>query len=487
MAAWITRAKITNDLTRLIDSGCDLKQVLMCKDLTISIRNEVPELIEFFFNEKNGEKQLNELFDYALTTKLNNNEDDYKNYNKPAATVLSSVCRSLQNKLNDNSELKNRLLNFFNDCDGDEENKPYRNPILAGHFQRIMETYNRFSGKKFVSEFNGIYKVLLDNLDLNAYYLLFVNLSIESLKGVAGAEKSASDMFDDIARIIQESKPEKQLNIINALMDIIKQSTEPPDTMCRNSLIESLFDIASKSSENILLFTNSFKLIKKLFEIDESINQDETSEKKENHKKLVDNLYKKCFCSKGLKYDRLSSDYPLKYWMLSGFAILYSADNFRPMDFMLPVFFNHTFVNTDFCLGFLNGIKEMDKEKRIDFITRNELLNKIMGRVKPFPLGNETIDESETLLFNDEDFLILNFPSNSGQASGKPDVNGFILELAILLTGKDGYVRCDATRSKEWEEFCLNTLFRHINYEYAIDKEVHNKMDDDEDDEDDSN
>ena len=85
---FFSKSNYTNHLAKQLKNNPNMpiEQVLSSSELMVSIRNELPELLSYF--EIDGGVHLQELFDIALTNKLNNDKIDFR-YNRNASNILS--------------------------------------------------------------------------------------------------------------------------------------------------------------------------------------------------------------------------------------------------------------------------------------------------------------------------------------------------------------------------------------------------------------
>ena len=131
---WFSKQTVVNKLTKALNDNpdCTIDVILSNPDLVSSVRNEVPELITYL--EKDNYKNLKELFDLALSDRANNETMDFR-FNRNAANVLSFSARAIQKFIQGSPVFIESLTQFMNDANF------YRNPIYAGHFQRIIHSY----------------------------------------------------------------------------------------------------------------------------------------------------------------------------------------------------------------------------------------------------------------------------------------------------------------------------------------------------------
>ena len=143
------RPRTKNSLTELINNEGDnvtVRDVLGNVDLAECVRNAVPELINFFVPDpemashdelKKAKKRLTELCDWAFTTKLFEEPDDFR-LSRNASNILSSVCTGFLSKFVRNMEgpLVKSLKKFI-------DSRYSEDMECCGHFQRSVEALAR--------------------------------------------------------------------------------------------------------------------------------------------------------------------------------------------------------------------------------------------------------------------------------------------------------------------------------------------------------
>lgn len=144
-----TKRVFSNELTRQIsDNKLTIEQVLLHKELSVSLRNEADPLINFLFSQENYQI----LIDYALfdkkTESLEFQHLQINQINKNAASVLSYATSEVKKQI---SQIKNgdepfllqKLKEFI------ENETISHNPLYAGHFQRIYANILRDPNSDF--------------------------------------------------------------------------------------------------------------------------------------------------------------------------------------------------------------------------------------------------------------------------------------------------------------------------------------------------
>ncbi|OHT02130.1 hypothetical protein TRFO_30891 [Tritrichomonas foetus] len=207
------RAKIVNELTRLINDNenATVREVLSSADLSPSIRNEVPELLDFFspnspddpaeVREK-AEKHLEELSELALSRSLNKEgrqyaDDKMMRYNRNASNVLSSPSKKLHNRIiYPNSPFILKMRKFVQ-----ELNVKHHNEAFYGHFHRIFEACMRTTQGEFISNFDGfpdpLYVTFSKFISYSSIRQLYSMLANEFISQFAG-KNDPQDVFDQI-------------------------------------------------------------------------------------------------------------------------------------------------------------------------------------------------------------------------------------------------------------------------------------------------
>ena len=223
------RPKVINKLTQLINGNpnVSVKEVLANEDLSPSIRNEVPELLDFFcpplptppsperqpstdenITKVEGRQRI--LSKLAFTSELNKKEEDFKEsenlakylrFNRNASNILSSPSKKFHDRLvyyyvqangkKTPSPFLEELIKFANSM-AKNPNR-HHNPVFYGHFHRIFEAVIRSSKGQFFEtlytlepSFKPFYNILLNKLNLTSIRQLYVTCASEFPHQFAG-------------------------------------------------------------------------------------------------------------------------------------------------------------------------------------------------------------------------------------------------------------------------------------------------------------
>lgn len=197
MAFFFKKAKYSNELTQMITSNkdCTVIDILIHKDLPVSIRNDVQEITDYFFgsNGKHNEK-FEELVNYALFDP--NYKDNYR-YCRNAANILSSVAKGFQTAYITNDKyLKKQLIRFTTSDVKDD-------PVFSGHFQRIVESVIRFTQGNFLDYFlkyskTSLHHFLIKNIQIMSYQQALVHLIGECADKMSS--EGATGLFIELAK-----------------------------------------------------------------------------------------------------------------------------------------------------------------------------------------------------------------------------------------------------------------------------------------------
>lgn len=195
MTFFAKRKPIQNELTKLfVNKTPTIFNVLECKELSASVRNEVIELIDFIIpTDPNKPKQLTNFIDWALRpTKFKSDfpeyfelDSKYRIYSRNATNVLSSVCKELQERLekDPSKEFYNSLIKYIIDLRTNND----IDPEIAGHYQRMMEAAIRFSHQFNKSEESTMFKLIKANKKIGSLDK-FISIMIDHIEVIAFQE-----------------------------------------------------------------------------------------------------------------------------------------------------------------------------------------------------------------------------------------------------------------------------------------------------------
>lgn len=188
------RRKISNSLTLLFENKTPtLDKVLENSDLSISLRYEVDELVDFIVPKECDPQKcpnLVQILDYALPltrSKIN----PQLIYRRNAANILSTICNKLQTRIHTTNLLKNRIEEFITKKNSNVNE-------FAGHFQRITECFLRFEirteNKKPLNNFHAFLINILSKISILAYRFLAINIFSEFIDIINKKESSQNEM-----------------------------------------------------------------------------------------------------------------------------------------------------------------------------------------------------------------------------------------------------------------------------------------------------
>lgn len=240
---WFSKQTVVNKLTKALNDNpdCTIDVILSNPDLVSSVRNEVPELITYL--EKDNYKNLKELFDLALSDRANNETMDFR-FNRNAANVLSFSARAIQKFIQGSPVFIESLTQFMNDANF------CRNPIYAGHFQRIIHSYLFATSGNIINTIPNLSEFLLKNIDILSYKTLLAAFISDFSNFVT--ETSL------ISKIAEEAGVGKTSNLFAVtLMSDVLQSTTEHNLFYTNEIIGYLISKASQLTDpkgNLLYF-----------------------------------------------------------------------------------------------------------------------------------------------------------------------------------------------------------------------------------------
>lgn len=256
----------SNSLTRLFnEKKPSLDEVLENPDLSISIRYEIDQLVEFIVPkecDRNNCPILIQILDYALPIDKNKIQKNLI-YRRNAASILSTICNKLQVRINKTDLLKERIEKFI--LPGNTINEQYD---FAGHFQRITETYLRFQVKeKNDRPFKDVsfIKNILSKLHIISYRFLVANI-FSDFPQFFIEKKSEDDIMTNVSRYISKQIGSAKYNnetkyYFFYILFQIYQQNENVFAKFYFDGFESILLAAISFGDNILYMSESFRII----------------------------------------------------------------------------------------------------------------------------------------------------------------------------------------------------------------------------------
>lgn len=393
---FFSKSNYTNHLAKQLKNNPNMpiEQVLSSSELMVSIRNELPELLSYF--EIDGGVHLQELFDIALTNKLNNDKIDFR-YNRNASNILSTPSNNFQKNVLKSPIIINSLNKFI------KESTFFRDTSFSGHFQRIIQSFQYFTNGTFIKQLPELSDFLLRNIDLLSCRQLLVFLIIDFQDNLKD-----KNILNKISKIVNSTN-EHNIFAVFALSDIMRERPDFP-FLYQKDIIENLIEKAASIKDehgNLFFFEifHALKLITKNYSrfnhifyknMNNSINlnnsnSDSTSD---NCNKTEDDQEKNWVSEIMIKYVKEFSFEigKAKERIFSAFPFFsdYLFSNYSPnpkqsdenntniyLDQTINLFFNSN-VPTNFILTFLSGVEQMNEESLLAFIEKNNILKKII-------------------------------------------------------------------------------------------------------------
>lgn len=266
------RPKVTNSLTALFDNGKvpTTEEVLLNSDLMVSLRNEVPELINFLFNGNGPTQEYKTIVGLALTDKYKASERT-KYMSRNAANILCAVCKDLQVKIwgQDDNILYNALKEVL------ENQKYYSDSMIAGHFYRIVNQAMIFTGNRFLNEHPDIYDKVVTHLDLTSFRELLIEIICAEIIDAKKIENLLSKAIQSMYRFNEPEKI-KLFNLISVLNTSLGNNQNLYNLFNSESIVDNLLNIGYKvPKDNSFIINAVFSLVRKLL-LDEDIIPDDT-------------------------------------------------------------------------------------------------------------------------------------------------------------------------------------------------------------------
>ncbi|OHT07556.1 hypothetical protein TRFO_05190 [Tritrichomonas foetus] len=181
-------ASSSNNMKKLLENPTTpLVAILKHEMLGTTVRNELKAMVAYFFPPTEMEKsspdlpRLEELLDYALTSKNENPNYKILQLNRNASNLLAHCFTKFMDEVVKDpcKRVARRLRNFINDS------KNNTNPIICGHFQRIIENYFRHEPDEFTTDLNDGFTLdklvdfLIDHVNILPYRELLSDILSE--------------------------------------------------------------------------------------------------------------------------------------------------------------------------------------------------------------------------------------------------------------------------------------------------------------------
>jgi hypothetical protein len=190
-AAGAPKAKTGNELLKLLETSkgsITLQELLLHKDLTASIKAEVPEVLDAIVSrDPNAKCHLQSILDCALHAILPGKIIDSK-FPMPRASmactrVLCFPSQGLQRRLCRHPLFFASLREFPSTENGQTS------PVLCGHFEEIIIATLRFDPDLLSTSLSGMLPVLLSRIDLLGYQEILYSCCVERIELFARPNK----------------------------------------------------------------------------------------------------------------------------------------------------------------------------------------------------------------------------------------------------------------------------------------------------------
>jgi hypothetical protein len=222
-----------------------LETVLGCGALASSVRDEVPELLNFIVNlDQPDQSKLPELLDLALTKKSTNYQ-----LRRNAATLLSSPSKQLHQRLRSYPQpeaplIYERLIRF-----PDTDPMSAEDCELAGHYARIFAAVNQQGDKEILGRVKDLATTLFNHFHVTGYQELYVSLVEDSAAAFLEASPNAFTGLTELtqARCFQpmEGNNYRALyNVYGAIHALSSNSTETIAPFRKEPIFRQLLEAA---------------------------------------------------------------------------------------------------------------------------------------------------------------------------------------------------------------------------------------------------
>lgn len=249
------RDKINNGLTQLIDSNpdVDLCQVLQHSDLSMSMRYECPQLIDFLTEPT----KLDELLNWALTHEYDKVENSDK-ITRAAVMCLTTVSKKLQEKLLDcPAFIESLKICLKNDIQKDLQ--------ICGHFQRIVELFIQHTNGGFLQHFPNLPSFLIEHANVLALRGLLLRLMTD----FADAFQEDNEYSAIALQISKAVNGPNAYFLVTLIRRIIKERKLSLNEFRNSDFISNLMDalVSPPNINHVALFqTECFQVIETIIQ-----------------------------------------------------------------------------------------------------------------------------------------------------------------------------------------------------------------------------
>lgn len=253
-----------------------LKEFLENKDLFNSLKNEIPEIMNYLIPLENNVPKSSDNFEqivlwalFPKEAKLIEVSSDLieisrRVYSRNSANILSSVCRELSRRIEDdsNKRLSINILKYIMEIESKEE----IDPETTGHFVRILEACLRYSLTN--SQNQNFYKFIINNF--NGSFLDFVQILINKLDYVPIRE-CLTHLISDIAVLKPDEIHKVYLSIIERAARYVIAVSNNLVKKGRGGSNSTLEDRLKDFIQSIKIENQPFNSIKQIYPLPECI------------------------------------------------------------------------------------------------------------------------------------------------------------------------------------------------------------------------
>lgn len=388
-----------------------VKEILSTSDLLNAIRSESSELIGFLTPESLDDpdielkaERISDLTTWALTDRNNECALDYR-VCRNACNMLSAPTSLLQKRVSYEGSPFIEIMRTFIGT------KYAKKSEYAGHYMRIFEAAMRTSEGEFLKQMdncsahdkkisNLFYIKILKKVNISGFNQLFVlltsNASYLNILVDGNTQLFVKNVLKVLKSIIKKSKTQKDKEskndfwiccVFRALNDVFSKNPDLIEHFKIKKLLKKLMSMVLKlKDKSIVTISNAFNLLKKIKSgLDPSYFED-FLQKYSSKLQIKSNSF--------LKPDFIKENAKLLDFYIYAFEVFGEKLIFQSY----PLFFMESSINDNFCISFLNVIKNMNDETKRHFLTFNDdiILKKIIESISPPPINDNNTEGSDS-------------------------------------------------------------------------------------------
>ena len=249
-------SEMNPELAQFIDDvkgeKLSFNDVVLSPNLTLALRNENEDIINYILNPSNFSKILK----YSLSDAFIE-EDRFYYMSEHCAAVLSYPCAPLQEQLSDDDGFSRFLLRFFSTTASS-------NPFLCANFVKVYTSYLTYTRGALLEDTQDILPQIIIKLNI----ISFVQLLNFIVSSFFSCINDGDEFFSQLGQAIRHSEAHCQgaQSVISSYLQATDSESFHDSSIDFSDLTQSLFVAANKESFSSYVKAQSLVLIIKIYE-----------------------------------------------------------------------------------------------------------------------------------------------------------------------------------------------------------------------------